>query len=500
MILVIDNYDSFVFNIARYVEELGHETQVDAQRPHRRRSASLASGAAGLIISPGPCTPNEAGVSTEAVRTPVRHDADPRHLPRPSMHRPGVRRRGDACRHADARPRLDHPPRRQRPVRRPAADVPRRPLPLADRLVDYEDAPELEACAWSEDGEVMAIRHRKHPTFGVQFHPESVLTEHGYDLLGAFLEPDRGMSGDPVWVNGSLRRPDRSARPRLYARRRRVRHARRVQRHSVRRRAPSGAACRPRRGDRHSRSTRSASARDGTRCSAAAKTEHVDPAHDRHARRDGARPLASRAARRRPSSSRRRHGTPSSSAGRCGSSSASIRAQCRTSPVVAPEDARLPRQCPRRARGRRAGAPTMRCSSVLRARSPARPSPTCSRSPDRKLLTPPIADGVMPGIMRALRAGSSGHRRAEPGGALPASARSGGRGRGLPDQQRALPLARRDRSRASLCPGRGASCRGEAARAARRERARRPAALNCPAGLMPAAPFAVRGRTIVSAR
>jgi anthranilate/para-aminobenzoate synthase component II len=54
-------------------------------------------------------------------------------------------------------------------------------------LIVSGESAELEACAWSEDGEVMGIRHRKEPTFGVQFHPESVLTEHGYELLGSFL-------------------------------------------------------------------------------------------------------------------------------------------------------------------------------------------------------------------------------------------------------------------------------------------------------------------------
>ena len=49
-------------------------------------------------------------------------------------------------------------------------------------------SPEIEACAWSDEGEVMALMHRRHPTFGVQFHPESVLTPHGYDIMRAFLE------------------------------------------------------------------------------------------------------------------------------------------------------------------------------------------------------------------------------------------------------------------------------------------------------------------------
>jgi anthranilate/para-aminobenzoate synthase component II len=69
-------------------------------------------------------------------------------------------------------------------------------LPPAFRVGRYhslavsacDEAAELEPCAWSEDGEMMALRHRSHPTFGVQFHPESVLTEHGYGLLSAFLD------------------------------------------------------------------------------------------------------------------------------------------------------------------------------------------------------------------------------------------------------------------------------------------------------------------------
>ena len=186
MILVIDNYDSFVFNIARYVEELGREAQV-ARNDRLDVTDIRRSGAAGLIISPGPCTPDQAGVSTEAVRqlsgkipilgiclghqcigqafgAPVTRAGTPMHG------------RASTIRHDGSGLFAGLPPRFR--VGRYHSLVVSSP----------EDAPELEPCAWSEDGEVMAVRHRAHPTFGVQFHPESVLTEHGYELMAAFLD------------------------------------------------------------------------------------------------------------------------------------------------------------------------------------------------------------------------------------------------------------------------------------------------------------------------
>jgi para-aminobenzoate synthetase component II len=185
MILVIDNYDSFVFNIARYVEELGHETQV-LRNDMIDIFGIAASGAAGLIISPGPCTPNEAGVSTQAVQrlsgmipilgiclghqcigqafgAKVGHSANPMHG------------RASTITH-DGTGLFEGLPSKFRVGR------------YHSLAVSFEtEASEIEACAWSEDGEVMGVRHREHPTYGVQFHPESVLTEHGYDLLAAFL-------------------------------------------------------------------------------------------------------------------------------------------------------------------------------------------------------------------------------------------------------------------------------------------------------------------------
>ena len=185
MILVLDNYDSFVFNIARYVEELGYPAAV-ARSDSLDVDAILQSGAAGLIISPGPCTPREAGISTEAVR-------------RLSGTLPilgiclGHQCIGEAFGAEVTRARS--------PMHGRASTITHdaqglfKGLPQSFQVGRYHSlivsgertAAEIEACAWSEDGEVMAIRHRSEPTFGVQFHPESVLTEHGYALLGAFL-------------------------------------------------------------------------------------------------------------------------------------------------------------------------------------------------------------------------------------------------------------------------------------------------------------------------
>ena len=185
MILIIDNYDSFVFNVARYVEELGWPAVV-----RRNDVLDIAgiekSGAKALILSPGPCTPVEAGISLEAVR----------HL---SGRLPilgiclGHQCIGQAFGGRIARAKT--------PMHGRASTIRSNGRGLFEKLpqriaagryhsliVELDGtSPDLEACAWSEEGEIMALSHRTHPTFGVQFHPESVLTPHGYDIMRAFL-------------------------------------------------------------------------------------------------------------------------------------------------------------------------------------------------------------------------------------------------------------------------------------------------------------------------
>ena len=185
MILVIDNYDSFVHNLARYLRELGCETQVvrndavDVAAIEVRRPSHI-------VLSPGPCTPNEAGVSLELIR---RLGA--------SIPMLGVCL-GHQCIGQAFGGRVV---RAQRPMHGRASLVrhvgegvfaglpnPLRATRYHSLIVSPESFPdELVATAYSEEGEIMALRHRALPIVGVQFHPEAVLTEHGYDLLRNFL-------------------------------------------------------------------------------------------------------------------------------------------------------------------------------------------------------------------------------------------------------------------------------------------------------------------------
>jgi anthranilate synthase/aminodeoxychorismate synthase-like glutamine amidotransferase len=185
MVLLIDNYDSFVYNLARYVRELGEAPLV------RRNDAMTVDDILDLapshvIISPGPCSPVEAGISTDVVRRVG-----------PSIPVLGVCL-GHQCIGAAYGGEIV---RAGRPMHGKTSRIRHRgtdlftglPNPfLASRyhslvISPASVPPELEVSATSEDGEIMAVKHATHPVFGVQFHPESVLTEHGYRMLDHFL-------------------------------------------------------------------------------------------------------------------------------------------------------------------------------------------------------------------------------------------------------------------------------------------------------------------------
>ncbi|KQP04569.1 aminodeoxychorismate/anthranilate synthase component II [Methylobacterium sp. Leaf93] len=187
MILVVDNYDSFVFNVVRYVEELGQEVRVlrnDAVDVAGIRA--LAPEA--LILSPGPCTPNEAGVTLPAIEAlsgeipilgvclghqaigaafggRVERAARPLHG------------QATAIRHGGSGLFAGLPDPMQ--VGRYHSLIVT-PQPGMDESLVID--------AVSGEGEVMALSHRRHPTMGVQFHPESVLTENGHAVFGNFLD------------------------------------------------------------------------------------------------------------------------------------------------------------------------------------------------------------------------------------------------------------------------------------------------------------------------
>ncbi|QYU66623.1 aminodeoxychorismate/anthranilate synthase component II [Leptolyngbya sp. 15MV] len=188
MILVIDNYDSFTFNLVHYLMELGAEVRVERNDAISAGQA-VSSGASGFLISPGPCTPNEAGISLDLVaacadaRLPLLgvclgHQAIGQHFG-------GTVTRGG----------LMHG--KTSPVEHDGSGV-FAGLPSPFTATRYhslivEDIPEaLAVNATSEtpglDGTaVMGFRHRELPIHGVQFHPESIATEHGHALLANFL-------------------------------------------------------------------------------------------------------------------------------------------------------------------------------------------------------------------------------------------------------------------------------------------------------------------------
>ncbi|MBS7538626.1 anthranilate synthase component II [Ancylobacter lacus] len=191
MILLIDNYDSFVFNVARYLTELGERVEVV-----RNDAASLdeiaRSGAEAVVVSPGPCSPNEAGVSLEVIRSLSGR------LPILGICL-GHQCIGQAFGGRVVRARTPMHGRASQITHRGTDVFTALPSPFpAGRYhslaVELEPGSPLVATAWSEDGEIMGLAHREHPTFGVQFHPESVLTEHGYLLLGNFLKSARAFA------------------------------------------------------------------------------------------------------------------------------------------------------------------------------------------------------------------------------------------------------------------------------------------------------------------
>ncbi|MCV6546603.1 MAG: aminodeoxychorismate/anthranilate synthase component II [Cohaesibacter sp.] len=186
MILILDNYDSFVFNLARYFEELDQQVTV-----YRNDALSLDDIArldpTALILSPGPCAPQQAGICLEAIRhfsgvLPILgiclgHQAIGEAFG-------GIISRATEPMHGRAS-QLTHPNH---------GLFKNIPSPFAvgryhSLIVEQDHLPDcLEITARSGLGEIMALRHKDHPTFGMQFHPESILTQHGHDLLSNFLE------------------------------------------------------------------------------------------------------------------------------------------------------------------------------------------------------------------------------------------------------------------------------------------------------------------------
>ena len=188
MVVVIDNHDSFVHNLARYVRRLGWDTTV-VRSDEVTVEDVAALRPSHVVISPGPCTPNEAGVSVPLVRrlgpsTPILGVCL------------GHQCIGQAFGGQIVRAGRPMHGKASRIAHDGAGAFAGLPNPLTatryhSLVVEPRDLPdELVVTAWSEEGEIMALRHREHPIAGFQFHPEAILTEHGEDLL-------RGVLGTP---------------------------------------------------------------------------------------------------------------------------------------------------------------------------------------------------------------------------------------------------------------------------------------------------------------
>ncbi len=190
MILLIDNYDSFVRNLARYFDELGQDTCV-IRNDAMSAEQALALAPEAIVLSPGPGRPPEAGISTQIVRLAkdqlpilgvcLGHQCiaeafggstEPAAVP--------VHGKLTDVRH-DGEDLFSGIPSPFRATRYHSLAVPAGSLPDA-----------LRPLAWAEDSTLMAMRHLKRPVWGVQFHPEALLTEHGHALLQNFMVLGRG--------------------------------------------------------------------------------------------------------------------------------------------------------------------------------------------------------------------------------------------------------------------------------------------------------------------
>ena len=186
MLLMIDNYDSFTYNLVQYLGELGEDVRVFRNDEITLEEVGRLNPAK-IVISPGPCTPNEAGVSVPLIRgfagrIPI--------LGVCLGHQSIGQAYGGSIVHART---LMHG--KTSLIRHDGKGVFRGlPNPFTatryhSLVIARESLPEcLEVTAWTDDGEIMAVRHRSVPVEGVQFHPESILTEHGHDLLANFLK------------------------------------------------------------------------------------------------------------------------------------------------------------------------------------------------------------------------------------------------------------------------------------------------------------------------
>ncbi len=186
MILVIDNYDSFTWNLVHYLQELGVETEV-VRNDAMSAGQALTSGAEAFLLSPGPCTPNEAGISLELVGACAEagrpllgvclgHQAIGQHFGGAVVRAPVLMHGKTSAITHDGTGLFEGLPSPFTGTRYHSLIVEEASVPSV-----------LRVNARAPDGIVMGFRHRSLPIHGVQFHPESIATEHGHAMLANFL-------------------------------------------------------------------------------------------------------------------------------------------------------------------------------------------------------------------------------------------------------------------------------------------------------------------------
>ena len=186
MLLLIDNYDSFTYNLVQYLGELGEDVKV-VRNDEMGVDEIESLAPQRIVLSPGPCTPNEAGVSLELIarfagRVPILgvclgHQAIGQAFGGKVVHAKELMHGKVSRIHHSGTGVFRGMPTPYNATRYHSLAIERASCPS-----------ELEVTAWTEDGEIMGVRHRTLPIEGVQFHPESILTQHGHALLSNFLK------------------------------------------------------------------------------------------------------------------------------------------------------------------------------------------------------------------------------------------------------------------------------------------------------------------------
>lgn len=185
MLLMIDNYDSFTYNIVQYFAELGQEVAVRRNDDITIEEIATIKPQC-LVIGPGPCSPKEAGISVAAIQ----HFAGKLPIMGICLGHQAIGEafggniiRAKTLMHGKVSPVSHHNKGMFQNLPNPVTCTRYHSL-----VIERDTLPEcLEITAWTEDGEIMGVRHKEYPLEGVQFHPEALLTEHGHDMLNNFL-------------------------------------------------------------------------------------------------------------------------------------------------------------------------------------------------------------------------------------------------------------------------------------------------------------------------